>query len=185
MREKLRIVLASKFAELASEATAIETGLQQISEVMRARTEAVEQLETAHTERTQRGYALEGEANQNRERLSAIALESDRSTARRANNEERCAELLARTVAAEAELTRTLAQLESLTQERETNRGILESAAADVAGSQAEAQAKREESLRAAAAVGDAEHRQETARLSVLDIISNANHVRNQVAQNE
>ena len=48
-----------------------------------------------------------------------------------------------------------------------------------------EAQAKREESLRAAAAVGDAEHRQETGRLSVLDIISNANHVRNQVAQNE
>src|SRR6185312_17143089 len=142
---------------------------------MRAKTEVVEQLDAAHTERTQRGYALEGEANENRERLSAIALENDRSTARRATNEERCAELLARTVAAEAELTRTVAQLESLTQERETNRGILESAAADVAAAQSEAQMRREESLRAAANVSDMEHKQETARASVMDILSNAN----------
>ncbi len=185
MRAKLRVVLASKFAQLANEATAIESELQRITEAMRVKTEAVEALDAAHTERTQRGYALEDEANQNRERVSAIALENDRSMARRTNNEERCAELLARTVGAEAELTRTLMQLESLTQERETNRGILESAAADVAGAQAEARAKRDESLRAAAAVGDMEHKQETARLSVLDIISNSNRVRNQMAQNE
>src|SRR5438045_1918202 len=119
---------------------------------MRAKTEAVDKLDSAHSERTQRGYLLEDEANQNRERINSIALETDRSTARRANNEERCAELLARTVAAEAELTRTLVQLESLTQESATNRAILESATADVAAAQSEAQQRREESLRAATA---------------------------------
>ena len=185
MREKLRVVLASKFAQLAKEAAAIESELQQLSEAMRSKSEIVEQLEGAHSERTQRGYALEDEANQNRERISAITLENDRSSARRATNEERCAELLARTVAAEAELTRTVAQLESLTHERETNRAILESAAADVAAAQSEAQMRREESSRAATAVSDMEHRQETARLSVMDIISNANRVRNQITQNE
>src|SRR5438105_3029434 len=45
MRAKLRVVLASKFAQLAKESAAIETELQQISEVMLTKTEAVDRLE--------------------------------------------------------------------------------------------------------------------------------------------
>ncbi|MCU1308995.1 MAG: condensin subunit Smc, partial [Candidatus Angelobacter sp.] len=185
MRDKLRVVLASKFAQLAGEATQVEEELVHVSEQMRVKSEAVEGMETEHSERVQRGYAVENEAKNNRERLGAINLESDRSTARRTNNEERCAELLARSAAAEDEFTRTTAQLESLVQERETNRGILDSAAADVAGAQHEAQLRQQESTQAAAAVADIERQQDARRLTVLDIMSNANRVRNQITQGE
>ena len=50
---------------------------------MRQRTETVQQFEAEHAERTQRGYAIEAELRENRERLSQIALEIDRAQARR------------------------------------------------------------------------------------------------------
>jgi chromosome segregation protein len=185
MREKLRIVLASKFAQLAGEATRVEEELISVTDQMRLKSEAVEVMDAEHSERTQRGYALESEAKQNSERLSAVNLEADRSTARHANNGERCAELLARSAAAEGELGRTTTQLESLLQERETNHGILESAAADVAAAQHEAQIRQQESSQAAAAVADLERQQDARRLTVLDIMSSANRVRNQITQGE
>ena len=60
---------------------------------MQHRTETVQQLESEHGERTQRGYAIETELRENRERLSQITMEIDRAQARRRHNEERCAEL--------------------------------------------------------------------------------------------
>src|SRR5207249_4055384 len=109
-------------------------------------------LEIEHGETTQRGYTLETESRRNNERLSAIALESDRAGARRTHNQERCAELLARGAAAEAELAQTGTQLIALQTERETNRTVVESAAADVAAALHESAVRQQE----AAAAGDA-----------------------------
>src|SRR5580700_9900490 len=99
---------------------------------MHHRTETVQQLEVEHGERTQRGYAIETEIRENRERLNQIKLESERAHAQRRHNEERCAELLQRSASSEAELSQAQHRLAALQAERDSNRQMLESAAADV-----------------------------------------------------
>ena len=68
-------------------------------------------MEAEHGERTQRGYAIEREGNENREKLNALVMEIDRAVARRRTNEERCAELDARSAGAQAEIGSTEEQL--------------------------------------------------------------------------
>src|SRR5271157_3347371 len=67
MRAKLRVVLASKFAQLDAEASTLDVQLAEVGEELRARGEAVQQMEVEHGERTQRGYAIERESQENRE----------------------------------------------------------------------------------------------------------------------
>ena len=150
MRAKLRIVLASKFAQLDAEAAALEEELAKIGEEMRLKGEAVEAMEAEHTDRTQRGYAIERESNENREKLNALVMDIDRAIARRRTNEERCAELDARSAGAQAELLSTEEQLTRHRQELESNRAILESANADVAMAQGELQQQQQEAWDAA-----------------------------------
>ena len=63
-------------------------------------------------------------------------MEIDRAQARRRHNDERCAELLVRSAAAEAELAQARHRLTSLEAERNSNRQMLESAAADLAAAE-------------------------------------------------
>ncbi len=111
MRAKLRLVLASKFAQLDSEAAAVEAQLTALADEMRAKLEAVQQMEGGHSDLTQHGYAVEHDAQTNREQLNTLAMELDRAAARRRTNEERCAELEARSAGAQAEITANEAQL--------------------------------------------------------------------------
>ena len=75
MRAKLRLVLASKFAQLELESAALDAQIRAISEEMRLQAETVQQSESEHGERTQRGYAIETEVRENRERLSQLKLD--------------------------------------------------------------------------------------------------------------
>ena len=68
MRAKLRVVLASKFAALERESAEIDAQLNALAEEMRHRSEEVQQFESEHSERTQRGYSIETELRENRER---------------------------------------------------------------------------------------------------------------------
>ena len=58
------------------ESVALDAQINQLGEEIRHQTESVQQLESEHSERTQRGYAIETETRQNRERLNQIAIES-------------------------------------------------------------------------------------------------------------
>ena len=145
MRAKLRVLLASKFAQLDAEASSLDQQLAEVSEELRARGEAVQQMEAEHGERTQRGYAIERESQENREKLNTLALEIDRAAERRRTNEERCAELDARSAGAQAEIGNTEEQFARLQQELETNRATLESANADVGRAQQELQQRQQE----------------------------------------
>ena len=127
MRAKLRVVLASKFTQLDVESAEIDAQLNHAREEMQQRTEAVQQLEAENGERTQRGYAIDGELRQNRDRLNQIALEIDRGQARRRTNEERCAELMARSASSDAELAQAAIAWPSLEEELASNQQILES----------------------------------------------------------
>jgi chromosome segregation protein len=185
MRAKLRVVLASKFAALEHESAHIDAELNTLGEEMRHRTETVQQLEFEHGERTQRGYAIEAELRENRERLNQIGLEIDRARARRRNNEERCAELLVRSASAEAELAQARHRLAALEAERDSNRQMLESAAADLAAAHDELTRCQEEATAATASLAELERRQEESRVAIFDTVSSASRLRNQLAQAE
>lgn len=185
MRAQLRVVLASKFAVIERESTELDAQLNALAEDMRHRTDTVQQLEGEHNEGTERGYAIEAELGENRERLSQLAMEIDRARARRRNNEERCAELVVRSASAEAELAQARNRLTSLEAERDSNRQILESAAADLASARRELELSELEAASAGTALAQLERQQEEWRVAIFDTVSSASRLRNQLAQAE
>src|ERR1700719_315636 len=185
MRAQLRVVLASKFAAIEHESTELDAQLNALAEDMQQRTEAVQQLEGEHGECTERGYAIETELRENRDRLSQLAMEIDRAHARRRHNDERCAELVVRSASAEAELAQARHRLTSLEAERDSNRQVLEFAAADLAAAQHELELSPQEAAAAAAALADLERQQEESRVAIFDPVSSASRLRNQLAQAE
>jgi chromosome segregation protein len=185
MREKLRIVLASKFAQLDAEASSLEQQLNQIADEIHGKSEAVQQMEGEHAERTQRGYAIEREGQENREKLNSLALDLDRAAARRRTNEERCAELDARSAGAQAEIANTQERAARLQQELETDRATLDSANADVASAQQELQQRQQEAATTSASLVEVERQQELCRDAILQTVSAASGVRNRITQAE
>jgi len=185
MRAKLRVVLASKFAQLDRENTEIDVQINTLSEEMRAQANDVQQLEAEHGKRTQRGYAIETELRENRERLNEIKLEVDRAQAQRRYNEERCAELIVRAGSSENELAQAQHKLATLESERDSNQQILDSAAADVASAQEELARCQEEANMAAAALAELEQQQEASRVEIMEAVAAASNLRNQLTQAE
>ncbi len=185
MRAKLRLVLASKFAQLEQETAALDAEISAISEEMRRQAESVQQSESEHAERTQRGYAIETEVRENRERLSQLKLESDRALAQRRHNEERCAELVARAAASEADLAQAQQRLAALAAERDANRQILDSAAGDLAAAQQELAQSQQEAGAATQASAELEHQQEQSRVAIVEAVAAASTLRNQHIQVE
>jgi chromosome segregation protein len=185
MRAKLRLVLASKFAAIERESVELDAQLNALAEEMRQRTEEVRVFEAEHAEGMQRGYSIEAELRGNRDRISQIALEIDRAHARRRHNEERCAELLVRSASAQAELGQAQHRLQTLEAERESNRQILESAAADLRAAQSDLALCQQEAAAAAAGLAETERQQEESRVAIFDTVSSASRLRNQLAQAE
>ena len=185
MRAKLRVVLASKFAQLEAESASLEEQLAEIGEALRARGEAVETMEAEHSERTQRGYSIERAGNENRENLNGLAMAIERATERRRINQERCAELDARSAGARAEMGSTEEQLARHQQELAAHRSVLESANAEVARAQGELHQRQQDATVASATLMEVEHQQEMRRAAILQTVSAASSVRNRIAQAE
>ena len=185
MRTKLRLVLASKFAQLDRESLEADERIHSLSDEMHQRTEIVQQLEAEHADRTQRGYAIETEIRENRERLNQIKLESERAHAQRRHNEERCAELMLRSASSEAELTQAQHRLSALEAERDSNRQLLQSATVDVTAAQQELARCQQEASDAANALEELEHRQEASRNAIMEVVASASNLRNSLTQAE
>ena len=186
MRAKLRVLLASRFAQLDAEAAALDPAAGGCRAGLRMpRAKQVQQMEAEHGERAQRGYAIERESQENREQLNTLTLEIDRAAERRRTNLERSAELDARSAGAQAEIADAEEQFARLQQELETNRATLESANADVANAQQELQQRRREASEASAWLTDVEKQQERRRDAILQTVSAASAVRNRITQAE
>jgi chromosome segregation protein len=183
MRAKLKIVLASKFAQMGREETAIHGSLEAIAEEIHGRAEAVSAGETAHSERTQRGYAIESEMALNSQTITALALETERANGRRAANEERCADLDVRSAVAAVELERAQTHLLAISAELQSNREFSESAAGEVAAAQHEWQLRQSESHSAGATLAETERHQEARRQAVMAVLASASETRNQITQ--
>jgi chromosome segregation protein len=185
MKEKLRVVLASKFAQMGRDEAGLNDSLEVVGEEIRGHAESVSVKEAEFSERTQRGYSIESEIAHNSQTMNALAVETERAVSRRGSNQERCAELDARSVAAHAELDRAQTQLLSLVEEVRANRSFAESAASEVAAAQHEWQGAQQSSRDATAALSDLERQQEARRQNVMEAMSSASQVRNQVIQAE
>ncbi|HXF13635.1 MAG TPA: AAA family ATPase, partial [Terriglobales bacterium] len=129
MRAKLRVVLASKFAQFDQQAAEFDVQINTLSDEMRQQSSVMQEFEAELSERGQRGYAIEAEIRENDGRLSDIKLEVDRNQAQRRHNEERCNELTIRAASSQAELEQGRARLTALEEELNSNRQVLESAA--------------------------------------------------------
>ncbi|HEY2914846.1 MAG TPA: AAA family ATPase, partial [Candidatus Angelobacter sp.] len=78
MKEKLRVVLASKFAQMGRDETGLNDSLEAVGEEIRGHAEAVSAKEAEFSERTQRGYAIESEIAHNSQTMNALAVETER-----------------------------------------------------------------------------------------------------------
>ncbi len=185
MRAKLRVVLASKFSQMDQESVTLETQINRLGEEIRQQTESVQQSEAEHSERTQRGYAIETETRQNRDRLNQIAIEGDRGKARIRTNEERCAELIMRMASAEAEFAQAQIRLTALEEERNGHQRVLDSAAADLAAAQQEYELSQQETAHAAINLALLESEQESHRAAILEHVGGVSNLRNQLTQSE
>jgi len=185
MREKLKIVLASKFAQMSREETALHESLESMAEEIRRRTESLSAREAEHSERTQRGYAVASEIAQNSQAVHALDVETERATGRLAANEERCAELDARSAAASVELQRAQDNLSSVGEELKSHKQFAESAAGEVAAAQHEWQMRQQEARSGDSLLADVERQQEARRQTVMEVMSSAAHARNQIIQME
>lgn len=185
LRDKLRIVLASKFAQMAAETTRVDAEMQQLGEEIRVQTESVQQMEQEHHAGTQRGYALEQDTTAARDTINTLQLESERCRTRFATNEERCAELDVRIAGTQAELERGNTQLSSLTIERDANRTLLESATAETTAARQLTENRRQEAAHAGSMLVQAEQEQEARRAEIMRLVSEGGLQRNRIAQSE
>ena len=185
MRAKLRVVLASKFTQMEQESVTLDAQIHELGEEIRQQSESVQQSESEHSERTQRGYAIETETRQNRDRLNQIAIEGDRGKARTRTNEERCAELIVRTASAEAEMAQAQQRLAALEEERDGHQQLLDSAAADLAAAQQELALSQQETACASINLALLEDEQESHRAAILQAVGGASNLRNQLTQSE
>jgi chromosome segregation protein len=183
MRAKLRLVLASKWTVLQGERAELETLLNQLAEEIRAKSEQVQALEADVSDRMQRGYTIENEARETRERLGNITRENDRLLNRQKNNEERCVELEARVAASAQEIAAAEERRIALDQECEANRQTLQSADADVASAQEQARLRQDEARAAAANLSEVERQQEQRRVTVMQAVAEESSVRSEIAK--
>ena len=185
MRARLRVVIASKFAQFDDESAGLEAQIKSISGEIDGEVERVRQAEAELAGRRQRGYAVEAEIHENASRLAEIKLEVDRNQAQRRHNEERSNELAARTAAAETEAEQARLRLTTLEEELTSNRQTLDSAAADLGGAQQELEASQQQADLAESALADLERRQERSRAEILECVASLSNLRNQLTQAE
>jgi chromosome segregation protein len=185
MRSKLRLVLASKFAQFDRQSAELEAQISAVGHEIRQQTEAVQQLEAELSERTQRGYSIEGEIRENAGRLHEIKLEVDRNHSQRRHNEERSTELTARAASWASELAQVRIRLATLEEELKSNHQVLDSAAADLAAAQQELAASEQEASLASQSLAELERQQEQSRIAILDSVASISNLRNQLTQAE
>ncbi|MGC2301242.1 MAG: AAA family ATPase, partial [Acidobacteriaceae bacterium] len=185
MREKLKVVLASKIADMDAKHAALEAEIAELTASIEASAERVAGLEAEHAALVSRGYSLEDAAKDAEARANQRAVEIERADARHQTNLERIAELEARMAAAQGELEQAAEHLRGMMAERETQRSFLETAAQETAEARERTRQKQEAMREAVAAVLAAEQQSEGARRQAAQLLSQVGQARNQITQGE
>ncbi len=185
MRTRLKVVLASKIAQMDAQHAALDAEIADLTARIDAGAERVTALETEHQALTSRGYLLEDTAKDAETCANQRAVEMERADTRRQTNEERIAELETRKTAALAELEQAAEHLRSMSAERETQKSFLDTAAHEAAEFREKARAKQEALRAAIGAVAEAEQQWESGRRHSAQVLAELAGTRNQITQGE
>jgi chromosome segregation protein len=183
LRTKLRVVLASRMAQLDTEAAAAAGEIARLGGVIDAHAAELETMDAAHTEGVRNGYTLDAQIREAGTIANQSAVELERITARTASNADRIAELTARIAGGGEELEGARLQLAQLAGEQEQHRSFLETATVESTGSRAAAQAKQQAAQEAIRALAQAEQQVENNRRSGMMLLQRASQTRNEEAQ--
>ena len=122
LRDRMRVVLASRMAMLDAEQARLAQEIGALSEQIQASALEIGELETNQHALTEQGYEIDREAQEAQNRANESAVELERAAARERSNTERVTELEGRIAAAVAELEGTRTQLTGIAEEREQQR---------------------------------------------------------------
>ena len=185
MRARLRVVLASRIAQMDSEQAALTVEIAELGTQIEHGSEQVNALEAEYSTGMTRGYQLDSSAKEANARANQSSVELERATTREISNQERIAELRTRAAAGAAELEQARLHLQGLVVERESHRSFLETAAAEAAGVREESRQRQTQAREAVEAVNGAEQSLEAARRYAMQLLTQAGHARNQTIHAE
>jgi chromosome segregation protein len=185
LRGKLRVVLASRMAQMDSHQSRLEKEIAAFSEQINTAAAQIEEQEASQHALTERGYELDRQGQQAQSTANNAAVELERAKARVRGNFERVGELEARIAAAAAELESTRVQLAGLDEERNQQKSFLESAAGEAKTFRQQVEASQQEARQAAEEVFSAERHLESSRRHAMHLLTLAGNARNHTAQNE
>jgi chromosome segregation protein len=185
LRSRLRVVLASRMAQMDAEQARIQQEIASLSDQIHASAAAIESTEASQHSLTERGYALEREGQEAQLRANAAALELERTAERQRTNAERVTELEARLAAAAGELEQTRTQLVSASEERAQQGGFLETAANEAHAFRHQVEERQRQARYAAEEVFTAERDLEANRRQAMHLLTLAGNARNGMAQAE
>jgi chromosome segregation protein len=185
LRARLRVVLASRMAEMDSDHTRLEQEIAALTEHIGVAATEIGAMESSQHSLTERGYELEHESQEAQNRANTAAVELERAAARERGNTERVGELEARLASSAAELDQTQTQMTTIADERAQQRTFLETAAGEAKAFRQNVEARQQEARVAAEEVFSAERQMETARRHAMHLLTLAGNARNSVAQSE
>ncbi|MFZ1084218.1 MAG: chromosome segregation protein SMC [Terracidiphilus sp.] len=185
LRERLRVVLASRMALMDADQARLDTEIAALTEQINGSAAEIETAEASQHALTARGYELDGEGQEAQNRANTAAVELERAAARERSNTERVSELEARITAAGAELEQTRTQLAGIAEEREQQRSFMATAAEEARAFQAQVETRQQEARGAAEEVFAAERQLEASRRNVMHLLTLAGNARNHTAQGE
>jgi chromosome segregation protein len=183
LRDRLRVVLASRLALLDAERSCLELAIARLTERIDAASAEVEQMESNQHALTERGYEFDRACQEAQNAASAATLELERAAARKQANTERLAELEARLVTMTTELVQTRVQLTGITDERSEQSRFLETAATEAWSFRQVVEAKQQEARSIAEDVFRTERELEVNRRQAMNVLSLLGTARNSTSQ--
>jgi chromosome segregation protein len=185
LRSKLRVVLASRLAQMDTEQTSTSAEIARLAALIDTQSAQLETMDTEHSTGVARGYQLDTEIRSANSRANASAVELERIAARTASNADRVADLTQRIASGNDDIAQSRAQLESLAGELESHRSFLENATAESTASRDAAQAQQAQAHEATRNVLAAEALAEDQRRAAMQTMQRAAQANNEIAQAE
>jgi len=185
LRGRLRVVLASRMAQMDSTQARLNQEIAALTESINASAIEIEQQEASQHTLTERGYELDREGQQAQTQANEAAVELERAAARERANTERVAELETRIASATAELETTRTQLHGIAEERAQQHEFLKNAANEAHTFRQNVEARQVAARIAAEEVFSAERQLEASRRHAMHLLTLAGNARNHTAQGE
>jgi chromosome segregation protein len=183
LRTRLRVVLASRMAQLDAEAAETDEKIALLGTQIDEQATCIEQMDAQHSDGISRGYTLDQQIREAAGKANQSAVELERITARSASNADRIAELTERLATGDGELAQAREQLQALAAELEEHRSFLSNATHEASNSRQSVQQQQNEAQNAVRSLQSAEQQAEQNRRQILQLVQRISQTRNEEAQ--